>query len=152
MKTKICTRCNKEKPLSEFYKTKHNKVGVIAECKVCKRTYTMQRWQGIKSNPVLHEKEKERCRKNSRRWSLKEDYGLTIEDWNKLFKKQQGCCAICGKHQSEFEEVLCVDHRHSDDKVRGLLCRKCNMVLGLVDESNTIIQGMLEYVKKHKNI
>lgn len=152
MKTKVCTRCKKEKPFSEFYKSKRNKTGVITECKMCKRIYTTRRWQDIKNNPVLYAKEKKRMRRSERGWSLRKDYGLTVADWNMLFDVQQGCCYICGKHQSILKSRLCVDHSHESGKVRSLLCCKCNMALGLVEESTDILQKRLSYVKNHKDI
>lgn len=79
---------------------------------------------------------------------LKERYQLTIEDYNKLFQEQQGCCAICGKHQSELKHRLNVDHNHKTGKIRGLLCPKCNTALGVyevwVKQFNFKIKDYLE--------
>jgi len=57
-------------------------------------------------------------------------YGLSVKDWQLLFDKQEGKCAICGKHQSELSVALAVDHNHVTGKIRGLLCTKCNTGLG----------------------
>lgn len=43
-----------------------------------------------------------------------------------FFKKQKGCCAICGKHQREFKRRLSLDHSHKSGQLRGLLCYRCN--------------------------
>ena len=43
-----------------------------------------------------------------------------------FFKKQDGKCAICGKHQSLFKRRLCLDHNHKTGQLRGLLCFYCN--------------------------
>lgn len=64
-----------------------------------------------------------------RKYTLRK-YGLTAEDYNQIYIAQQGCCAICGKHQSEFKQRLAVDHNHTTNKVRGLLCVSCNTCLG----------------------
>jgi hypothetical protein len=54
----------------------------------------------------------------------------TSKDFEKerglLFIKQNGCCAICGKHQSEFKHRLNLDHNHKTLQIRGLLCYYCN--------------------------
>lgn len=66
----------------------------------------------------------------SRKQNLKFNYNLSLEDYNSLFKKQHGCCLICGKHQTELQKNLHVDHDHLSGEVRGLLCPRCNMGLG----------------------
>jgi uncharacterized DUF497 family protein len=74
-------------------------------------------------------------------------FGITLEDYNKMFFEQEGKCFICNKHQSEEERALAVDHNHRTGKVRHLLCMKCNMVVGilenleLVKKVNSYIQG-----------
>lgn len=47
----------------------------------------------------------------------------------KLFKRQNGKCAVCKKDESHFKHRLSVDHNHSTGKVRGLLCYRCNRFL-----------------------
>lgn len=44
----------------------------------------------------------------------------------KLYEKQEGRCAVCKKHESEFKIRLSVDHNHKTGQVRGLLCYRCN--------------------------
>ena len=75
-------------------------------------------------------------------------YGINNEDYNNMFKEQSGKCEICGRHQSEINHVLCVDHNHSTGKVRALLCNKCNMLVGIVETSN--IRAAEEYINRHK--
>lgn len=67
---------------------------------------------------------------------LKHKYGISKADYNEMFQKQGGCCAICGKHQSECYHPLGVDHNHLTSKIRGLLCGPCNSALSFlkVDE------------------
>src|ERR1035437_10727167 len=62
-----------------------------------------------------------------RRNNLKKKFGITWEEYDELFKKQNGYCPICGRHQSEFKKRLSVDHDHNTKKVRGLLCQNCNI-------------------------
>lgn len=52
------------------------------------------------------------------------------KDYNDLFTKQNGRCAICGMHQNDLIYKLQVDHNHKTNLVRGLLCISCNMLLG----------------------
>lgn len=85
-----------------------------------------------------------------KRQALKRYYGITLEDYNKLFKDQKGCCWICGIHQSELSKALCVDHDHTTGKTRSLLCNKCNQALGLFYDNKIIIQKAIEYLEVHK--
>ena len=73
-------------------------------------------------------------------------HGITVEDYDKLLKDQNDCCAICNKHKSQLKRVLFVDHCHKTSRVRGLLCQKCNSVLGLVNDSIEILDKAKEYL------
>ena len=64
-----------------------------------------------------------------RKRAVKYLYGITPDDYNQLFQQQNGCCAICGKHQSKLKRRLDVDHDHKSGKVRGLLCNPCNKII-----------------------
>lgn len=44
----------------------------------------------------------------------------------KLSDAQNARCAICDKHESQFNKRLHIDHNHRSLKVRGLLCYRCN--------------------------
>ena len=64
-----------------------------------------------------------------RRNFLKSEYGITIDQFNELLAKQNGCCAICLRHYSELDRSLAVDHRHGGPRkgeITGLLCTHCN--------------------------
>lgn len=78
---------------------------------------------------------------------LKRNYGITIEDFNKMFDEQLGHCAICGKHQTELGQSLCVDHNHDTGKVRGLLCINCNAGLGNFKDDSELVFRALEYLE-----
>jgi len=86
----------------------------------------------------------------SKRSRLRRRYGIMIEEYNELFNEQNGCCAICGKHQSKVKGGLGVDHCHTTKIVRGLLCRNCNFALGLLHDDIEIIDSVLDYLKKYK--
>lgn len=55
-------------------------------------------------------------------------YGLTGEDVAVFLINQGGACVGCGLAFSE-EVNFHIDHDHDTGKVRGLLCRECNIVL-----------------------
>ena len=68
-----------------------------------------------------------------RRWAMKSNYGITIEQYDAMVVAQNGCCAICGQ-EPQFAirqwKKLHVDHCHETGKVRALLCVHCNHGLG----------------------
>lgn len=70
-------------------------------------------------------------------------YGISLSDYNLLFEKQKGCCAICNKHQTEIKRRLFVDHSHTTGEVRGLLCFGCNTNLGWLERNKEEVNNFL---------
>jgi hypothetical protein len=78
---------------------------------------------------------------------IKYAYGITSEEYDQIFLEQDGKCKICGIHQNELKRNLAVDHNHMTGKVRGLLCTKCNTVLGLVNDDPVLLIKAEEYLE-----
>lgn len=72
--------------------------------------------------------------------------GLTTDQYNILFKKQNGCCAICNVHQDNLKQALCIDHDHKTNTVRGLLCGKCNRGIGYLNDDINILHNAIDYL------
>ena len=74
-------------------------------------------------------------RASGREWERRKRYGevyrISVADYDAMRKRQNGACAICKRSG----QALCVDHCHACGKVRGLLCGKCNSVLGFCGDS-----------------
>jgi len=83
-----------------------------------------------------------RDKRNKRNNALRRKFGITIEDYEKLYNLQKGKCLICGK----FSVVLDVDHNHKTGKIRGLLCRACNTLVGQVECRMSEIEKIIEYL------
>lgn len=80
---------------------------------------------------------------------LKRSYSLTLDDYNTLLAAQNGVCAVCSKPPSgngDNGKNLHVDHDHKTGKIRGLLCAKCNMAIGLFQESSVLLLSAAEYL------
>ena len=74
--------------------------------------------------------------------SYKKLYGITIEDYNRMLKNQDGKCGICGSDSSfkgEVNQNFSVDHCHETGRVRGLLCVACNHLLGRYEKHKDAI-------------
>ena len=77
---------------------------------------------------------------------FRKKFGMEISDYEMLLRKQKGVCAICGNAETALSNRgtirrLSVDHCHSTGIVRGLLCYRCNYVLGLCKDNVTTLRG-----------
>jgi hypothetical protein len=77
-----------------------------------------------------------------RRTSARRTYGLTPEEYGQLFHNQNGVCAMCKERKT-----LQVDHCHSTGKIRGLLCRECNLGLGHLKDSILLLNSAIQYLQ-----
>ena len=98
----------------------------------------------IRSKQDKYNKQNPIKRKNA---MLKYEYGITLDDYNKMFNEQEGKCAICQRHQNELTRTLCVDHDHKTNKVRALLCLTCNTDVSVVENR---LEEMMKYLNKHR--
>lgn len=69
-------------------------------------------------------------------------YGITEAAYNALLHCQGHVCAICGK----VPRVFHVDHDHVTKRVRGLLCFRCNVFLGLLEKRMHLMQRFFRYL------
>ena len=109
------------------------------------RQYYQEKKDWILAKNRKYNKENPDKRKSS---ILKYEYGITLEDYNKMLNEQEGKCAICQKHQNELKKILYVDHDHKTGEVRGLLCKNCNVALGFYEKYDT--QIFEKYLKKYR--
>lgn len=92
----------------------------------------------------------EEYRKRKKKYYLMRDYNITMDDYNKMVAKQNGNCDICGKHQDELKIFLTVDHSHETGKIRGLLCTRCNLVIGCAKDDISILKNAIKYLKRNE--
>ena len=77
-------------------------------------------------------------------------YGITLADFNRMVLAQGSKCACCGTDKPGGKHnQWCVDHDHVTGVVRELLCKDCNIVLGLVEDSPEHLQRLIAYIAKH---
>lgn len=88
----------------------------------------------------------DRIRKRNWVLNLEKDFGMSEEDYNVLYSKQDGRCAICNK---EVRYRLVVDHNHTTGKVRGLLCRQYNLLLGLLNDDIGKTKSVIAYLERN---
>lgn len=86
-----------------------------------------------------------------RRRVLKHRYGLTLEQYDEMMEFQSGVCAICGE-ENESGQPLYVDHCHESGKVRGLLCRRCNTLIGCAEDSTAVLTEAIIYLAHNRTV
>jgi len=83
---------------------------------------------------------------------LQFDFGLTLEDYEKMSDSQGGLCAICCKPETATQlgvlKRLSVDHDHKTGKVRALLCMKCNLAIGYADDNIELMEKAIQYIRR----
>jgi len=127
---KPCKRCGLVKDLSQF-RSCNTKHGYYQTCKQCCNE---------SSDP-------ERMAFYYWKSKIKQKYKLTPEDYYQMLKGQNGCCAICGTADPGAKRsYFCIDHCHHTGEVRGLLCSSCNIGIGNLKDSRTLLQNALKYL------
>jgi hypothetical protein len=89
---------------------------------------------------------------------IRRTYGLTAEEYAVMHDRQGGVCAICGlperfrggrvKGGSKVMR-LAIDHDHNTGKVRGLLCKACNIGIGTLNHDIEILKNAMAYLQSH---
>jgi len=91
-------------------------------------------------------RETKKGRKILKNSDLKRNFGITVEEYDKLFEQQGGLCAICGKPEIARNQYgirsLAVDHNHKTGEIRGLLCSYCNMKLGILENVEFVVKAV----------
>lgn len=138
--TKTCSKCGREQSVGNFSRNKRNKDGRQWWCKRC---HGAQDAVYGRSGAAITKQ-------------LERTYGITLGDYYRMYAEQSGCCAICGVHHKArgFQEpgrggarCLVVDHNHSTNAVRRLLCNNCNLLVGLVEKNRPKLLTVLRYIR-----
>jgi hypothetical protein len=96
-------------------------------------------------------KSQNRCGLYSRLRAMRDRYGVTETAFWQMWTAQNGCCAICGCALSlghpRQDTAVTIDHDHDSGKVRGLLCRRHNLLLGHADDKIDMLQRAIKYLQ-----
>ena len=135
-----CKTCKELKPITEYSIDKRWRNTYKLDCKSC-----------------YNKKKRDNYNPQKRKLDgIKTLYGLSYENLLQMYSDQQGCCSICqtpisliaGK--TKIGKVH-VDHCHSTGKVRGLLCTKCNTLLGMANDSKQILTAAINYLDRSQD-
>lgn len=81
--------------------------------------------------------------KNKDRWLSRKKQRMYGVDFESQLKAQNGICVIC-----RSSEDLVVDHNHETGMFRAIICRRCNVALGMVGDSIEILEKMIQYLQQ----
>ncbi len=77
----------------------------------------------------------EQAKERARAKRLWDNYKLTIAQFDTILAFQGGVCYGCGQSEPVKGRRLSVDHDHDTGLVRGLLCSRCNPIVGKLENA-----------------
>jgi hypothetical protein len=132
---KKCSYCLKTQSKSEFNKMSHNKDLLHSHCKDClshrAKLYRDDHKAELKAASILRR------------------YKLSVEQYNTMIKDCNNCCTICKVEllgTNTDANAPCIDHCHTTNIVRGILCMQCNKGLGLFRDSPESLVNAAQYL------
>lgn len=143
-RTKVCRGCKFSLPIEHFARVSQFSKYRRARCRPCI----------VKQSAAWMASDRgKRVYSNARFLRL---YGITVEQYDELFKVQGGVCAICKKPEStkrrrrDDSRMLSVDHCHKTGKVRGLLCHGCNAGIALFREDPEALRRAAQFLRNQE--
>lgn len=121
--TKHCNGCFEVKKLIDFYIHRGGKYGRNNICKIC-------------SNLQCH------------LVNIKRLYGLNYKEYEEMYSKGCNICGTLDDYLHGEKRRLSVDHCHETGKVRGILCNKCNWIIGQVKDNPILLRKAANYLER----
>lgn len=78
---------------------------------------------------------------------LKSKYGITIDQYYEIFRKQGRKCKLCGMKTHNRKSDFVVDHCHKTGRIRGILCFRCNSKLGMYRDDPKLLRKAADYLE-----
>lgn len=163
---KFCPSCEKILIKGDFFRDNHRPDGLSHACRRCE---SKRKKEARLNNPELIEKHRangrewygknrEKKQAQNKRWkeqnserfrelNLKYRFGITLQDYENQLNSQDRKCAICEKPSEELEYNMLIDHCHKTGVLRGLLCKKCNFAIGLLDDNVETLKKAIHYLE-----
>jgi hypothetical protein len=132
---KRCNKCQEWKPLTDFGLRKDRKSTPLSECRRCSAERILIYSRSDRGRDI--------------RYAYK--YGVSMAWYEARLAEQGGVCAICGRPADPNDPKhprLVVDYCHVSGDTRGLLCFRCNLMLGLSADDEGVLTGAIEYLRR----
>lgn len=114
-----------------------------------KKWYQDHKEEQKENKKKYYQDHKEERKEYDKRRHYKKMYNLTLEEIDQILIKQNHKCALCG--MSLLETKRCTDHSHKTNKVRGILCDRCNKGLGFFQyfyDNPEFFKKTIKYIKE----
>ena len=117
---KVCSTCRQLKSQSEYTNHAGQRDGLFNECNACK---------ALRKRRSVH--------------------SITKEELSKMMSISTCEMPSCG-NELDWKKETHIDHCHKTGKVRAVLCRRCNTMLGHIEKNMHLVYPMLDYINEHK--
>lgn len=167
LQNKRCSKCGFTGPLDAFQKNRRGKHGRGSWCRQCcakaasryrldnldRERENNRKWRAnnlARARATVNRRQNKSKSQMSRKNSmLRLRYGITLDQFNQMLIAQNNKCAICQILIDETpKKQLCVDHCHTTEKIRGLLCGNCNAGIGSLKDSIQLLESAISYLKE----
>ena len=147
---KFCRKCGDSLTSDNWFPSSMRSYNY--ECKVCavKRNSLNRKKRGEEYLEKRRAYGKTRVRKN-RCANLQRTYGITAEEWDRLFESQGSCCKIC-KTKDKPKSGWHTDHCHEEGFIRGILCHSCNTGIGKLKDDVMLLERAIKYINSGGSI
>ena len=132
---KRCARCEEWREVNHFTQNLRQSDSLDTWCVDCCAVYRAS--EGFVANTLMR------------------TYSLTLERYNELLADQAGVCGSCkraeprgGRLSVDHDHACCAGSKSCGRCVRGLLCRRCNLMLGHAGDSKDVFVGLIEYLNQ----
>lgn len=131
--------------------------GLCANCYYRKRYKEDRAFRKKKNAAGKRWREANRGSSVWRKYKLKYRFGMSLESYDSLLKRQHGRCAACGRRPLkglflvvDHDHRCCPGERSCGRCVRALIHSKCNVALGAADDDPKVLAALLRYAKRHR--
>ncbi len=148
-----CAECHRNKEKSFRAANPEHKQRKLEE----HRAKNPEKWAEIYKKNYARERAKltlEQCKEESLK-KITRKRGVTVQDYREILLEQNNRCKICGNEETAKTSAndpairrLSIDHCHSTGKIRGLLCHKCNILIGVASDSIDILHLAIIYLEE----
>lgn len=170
IRKKKCSGCKEKKTLENFTKNRAAWDGVSNYCRPCRAQVKKLDYENNKERikeqvKASYQRHKARAIRYAQKYrkenpekikhtKLMQDRGISLDKYNQMLEAQNNVCAICNRPELKLWKGkipnLCVDHCHTTNEIRGLLCMKCNRGIGLLEDNIESLLSAISYLKKYQ--
>lgn len=130
----------------------------LAQKRADKAYYERHRDRLLEEKREYRATHKDAIKKSKERWyaehpeyrkeyQLRYKYGMTPAEFSAMLSLQDGKCAVCGTTEWGTRGPV-VDHDHKTGMVRGILCSRCNVAAGMIDDNPETATALAEYFRR----